>query len=50
MRTRDYRDVVGEGPQFADDQRAYILQLGSVELEPIAYSTLLGLGDRPVVV
>ncbi|MCP4205193.1 MAG: hypothetical protein GY769_25055 [bacterium] len=50
MRGLDYQSVVGRKPDPGSETTAYVLRLGSVELEPISYSTLLALRDCPVVV
>ncbi len=50
MRGLDYRSVVSQKPEFDFELKAYVLQLGSLELEPISYSTLLTLRDRPALV
>ena len=50
MRGLDYRSVVGQKPDFDAELKAYVLRLGSVELEPISYSTLVTLRDCPDVV
>lgn len=50
MRGLDYRSVVGQEPDSDPEAKAYVLRLGSVEFDPISYSTLLTLRDYPVVV
>lgn len=50
MRGLAYRNVIDEGPRLGEAERKYVLQLGSVELRPISFATLVGLGNRSEVV
>ncbi|MFQ5525463.1 MAG: hypothetical protein ACE5GX_04310 [Thermoanaerobaculia bacterium] len=46
MRGVAYRNVLDQKPKHGEPEGAYVLQLGSIELRPIGYATLLGLRER----
>ena len=46
MRGLDYRSVVAQRPEADSKAGAYVLEMGSVRLDPISYETLLALQER----